>query len=268
MKRVIYILIAILISGCEYQNNQYHDFITKVSDYQSKVEIIYTEDDAFIDSATFNIEEYFSLYDKLEIDSLYKLDYYYFYFGDGGRPLLLALEKEEVLDTILNKFVTYLPPIVRPNDTLTITGEKYVSFDFFDYADTVLNPISRIKILDNELGYFQYLVFHLQGDRFGLFWHSNYGGLALINSEKALHEILNIESDFTDFTREQKKKIKQINPEPIIKMTNDSCYIDIVGFNAWRGFVRTKYSINRDYPHDVTYITRDTLVAHDCGIMF
>jgi len=256
----------ILISGCEYQDNQYHEFITKISDYQSNVEIRYTEEDAFIDSATFDIGDYFSMYNKLKLDSRYKLDHYYFYTGHGGRPLLLALEKKEELDTILNNFVSYMPPIVKLNDT--ITEKKYVSFDFFGYADSVLNPISKIRIEDNKLGYFQYLVFYLKGDNFGLHWHSNYGGLALINSEKALHEILDIENDFTDFTREQKKKIKQINPEPLIKMSDDSCYIDIVGFNAWEGFIRTKFSINRDYPHNVKYITRDTLVEHDCRIMF
>lgn len=257
---------VVLISGCEYQDNQYNEFITKISDYQSKIEIEYSEEDAFIDKTTFDIEEYFSLYNKLTIDSLYKIDYYYFYFGDGGRPLLLALEKNEELDTILNYFVSYPPRIVNFNDKTT--RERHVSFDFFDYADSVLNPISKIRIEDSELGYFQYLVFYLQGDNFGLFWHSNYSGLVLINSEKALNEFLNIESDFTDFTREQKKNIKQINPEPMIIMTDDSCYINIVEFNAWEGFVRTKFSINRIYPHNVKYISRDLLVEHDCGIVF
>lgn len=67
-----------MIFGCSnHRDNEYHKFISLISDYQSKIEIIYTENDATIDTSTFDIEDYFTLFDKLSIDSLYKLDYYY-----------------------------------------------------------------------------------------------------------------------------------------------------------------------------------------------
>ncbi len=274
-----YLIFAFLIFSCsnhqdiKYQDNEYQNFLSKLYKYRSGIELDFFDRSAKIDTSTFNVDKYFGLFDKLRVDSSYKFDYYYFYFGDGGRPLLLAHKKEVKLTTILERFLVYdfplPPPPPQKAESFDTTGKKkIVSNDFFSYADTVLTPLPHIIVQDSKMGYFQYLVFYLIGDQFALFQHSNYGYIRLVCSKEELDEIIKPADIGNNLSYEQVEQAKTINPIPIIEFKKDSCYVNIVVFGAWDGFMRTTYSISRRYPHVINLISTDTLVKYHCGVMF
>jgi hypothetical protein len=270
MNKIIKILISfvIVLSACDrHGDDDYQGFIDKIIEYQNGIELEFTEDNYQIDTTTFNINTYFNLFDKLKLESDFRLEYYYFYFGDGGRPLIFAVDSKISLNSVLLPFRTNQPPLITIGDTI-IYDSVYLDNDFIDYSDTVLTPFNHIIMEDTPDGAFQLLTFYLLGDRFGLFSHSNYGGFNMICSNKKLNEIRNLKSDFTGFTREQKQQIKKIQPKPTVKTTQDTYEIEILGFNPWEGFSRIKYAIDKRFPHEIKYLNSEIIVKHDCGIMF
>lgn len=276
MKKTLLTLtfLCFVLFGCKaQQSNKYQDFISSVLSYQTNTDVIRAVDNMKIDSSTFNINDYFKLFDLLSIEEGYKLDYHYWYYGAGGNPQLVMLEKEGTFDSLKNNFYRENQEIKSIQEITNFgyadTDSMPIYFDFtpinfIRYADSVLNPLPHIHIDDSEMGYFQYLVFHLIGDNFCLFWHSSYKKLHLICSENTLHNIIQT----TDLSRKEKKRAKRIDVLPYINLEKDTCYIRVVQFNDWDGFIEKTFSISRRFPHSITTMSENVLVEYWCGIMF
>jgi hypothetical protein len=264
-------------------DTSYAEFINGLENVQKQ---IYLDYDSIKDEYVCRVDfdEYFKSFDKLSISKNWKLESHYRHFGDGGRPLLLAFEGgDKYGDSI------------QVDLSKSFVGEEYkemydysISQKLFAYQDSV-NYLDCIQIIDDKMGYFQFVVFALIGDRYCQFWHSNYGEMSIIASKeqiKALTETKdhfyykfstkkekeevdsNFENLFFPKFRMDIETVLKINPEPKVTLSDGIATVKIVTLSPWGGFVEQTYTVTRTYPHTLEQGKVDTIVEYNCGILF
>ncbi len=266
-------------------DTSYTEFINGLVNVQKEISL---DHDTITDkySCDIDFEKYFMSFDKLEIAKNWKLESHYRHFGDAGRPLLLAFEEGDKLGDSIQKELN-----------TSFEGEEFagmldyqVSVKLFAYQDSV-EYLNCIQITDNNMGYFQYVIFALIGDNYCKFWHSNYGEMSIITSEKQLQELTELEDDFYykfsskeennnteqdsvlemeifgNFTMD-KESVLQIDPNPEVILNPEEATIKIVTLSPWTGFLERTFKVSRTFPHELEQIKVDTLIEYNCGIMF
>ncbi|MFD2564786.1 hypothetical protein [Aquimarina rubra] len=263
------LILTILVSGlsCTQKEkrqpaNDYEKFIDGLVQLQNLAGLKLEKKDSTY-YCNLDFESYLNYFDQLTIDSNWSLESHYRHFGDAGRPLILAFERN---DSLAMKIKDELSKSVKELDG-QITDWN-VSEKLFDYQDSVdyLTPI-QIK---SDSGYFQFLIFALLGDNYCQFWHSNYGQLDLITSKERIKELTELEDDFYyKFSSKEKSQALSIDPLPEIKIHHkDSVSIRIVTLGPWDGFIERKFSITKKWPHILKEYKKTVLMEYDCGIMF
>ena len=228
-------------------NDDYQAFVDKVTSFQEKVTFVSGGMGQTLDTAKFKLKEYYSLFDKIKMEKGWKLQFFYHYDGMGGWPLFIAIRENQSFENIF-----------KDN-----TDSRAVR----RYADSI--PVTDHMIIDpSAMGYFQYLVFLLKGSNFALHWHSGYEHMDLLCSEKAMNELASQENDFIRFTKEEKSKLKKLDPRPVFEETADTCYVQLHYFNPWLGVTKRKYAISRKFPHRLKYGQEEVLMKYSCGIRF
>lgn len=217
-------------------------FVTKLRIEQKNIKVDYLKDSVKVD---FDIKDYLQIFDELAIEKGWKVEFYYFYNGDAGRPLFLALQDDTSLKDLLNSF-----------------NDKY---EIFRYNDSV-NVFNHIKVSGTEKSYYQILILNLLGDDFALFWHAGYGSLDLLTSKRAVDNLKSIRNG-KDFDK-IKDAISKIDTKPIYKTTSDSVMITLKCFNDWSGLSERTYSIRTKFPHKINLINDSILIKYNCGILF
>jgi hypothetical protein len=242
--------------------NTYEKFVDGLVELQNLSDIKLDKKDSTY-NCDLDFESYLTYFDQLKIDSNWSLESHYRHFGDAGRPLILAFERN---DSLGMKIKDELSKSVKELDKEF--ADWNLSEKLLDYQDSVdyLTPI-QIK---SDSGYFQFLVFALLGDNYCKFWHSNYGHIDLITSKQRIKEFTELEDDFYyKFSNIEKLQALSIDPEPkILVHNNDSVSVRIVTLEPWEGFIERKFSITRQWPHKLKQYEKTVLMEYDRGIMF
>lgn len=256
---------------CFISCNYYDDFSKRIKNYQDSIKLDMTNN--IIDSTTFNIDYYFSLYDRLVFDSSYNYFINYFYMGDAGYPTYNAIPRQSNLKIHKVKeppffIISDTLPSKQEWDDLHIDYEKYSIESWVNDSTDQLLKVSVKDSLDKK-DYFQLLIFHIEKDNFCRFGHSNYGNIDLIFSQKDIDKILNTpRNGGYPFSSKQKNEALKINYHPEVLLKNQYCYVDIVSFSDWHGFYRLHFKISTKRPHEITLTKSELLVEYDIGIMF
>lgn len=267
LKTISILIITLYVLSCTQKENRqpansYEKFVDGLVKLQNLADIKLDKKDSTY-HCDLDFENYLNYFDQLKIDTKWSLESHYRHFGDAGRPLILAFERNDSLG-------------MKIKDELSKSGNGLdgdfadwnLSKKLFDYQDSVdyLTPI-QIK---SDSGYFQFLIFALIGDNYCQFWHSNYGHLDLITSKQRIKELTELEDDFYyKFSSKEKSLALSIDPLPKIEIHDkDSVSVRIVTLGPWDGFIERKFSITKKWPHILKEYKKTVLMEYDCGIMF
>jgi hypothetical protein len=194
----------------------------------------------------FDVNEYFTVLDRLSMEPGYVLDYVYVFNGMGGQPVLFTRREDQ-------------PP--------PATYAEYEAA--LEAGDVERGRLQRVQIDGSEEGFFQFIVLKEKGGQFYLFWHAYYNDTAIICDPETIDVIVSRSGDFGNpFTRKQKREALAIDPAPVVEMGEDSVVVQVVVFSDWGGFARGTYEISRRFPHTILDSDFEVLVEYDCGINY
>lgn len=296
MKRlyVSIFFIHFIFGGVEAQT--YKKFLDQLFDYQDSVRLIESSINGQrvlnLDTNTFNLKDYMSIFSKLTPKPGYILEYIYRYTGDGGMPLLYARQsnfvKEEYIsaesesirvlwDSIMNERIEEIENedweeeeknkrIKRMKRICVNTREVSVGNILQRFAwDSMNHAVRHLIPRDNKMGYFQLLIFKLYDNNFALWWHANYNYRFPVYKKEQIEFLIkeNREGDFSIYLDE--KEIVPLltkNLKPRVKMERDRCLITLYVFYAEGGIYRNTYSISRVTPYLIQEERSEKLVTN------
>ncbi len=256
---MIIIAIRYHLLGYKYQR-----FISEILVYQGNADLLMKDGIPSIDTTNFDFSEYLNLFNLLKIEPGYTFDYVYLSSFLDGAPILIALEANESIDSLIADFMVTESFI---NDDNVTDSNQYISYEFSDYAIQHLNPLNHLIIEDSKMGYFQFVTFEMIADKFDLFWHSGYSTQEIICTKPyLLFTIRSIPNE--DILNSQRRKAFFINPKPKVSIKKNFCTVEILRFNDWSGLIRDKFKISRKLPNKIELMSSDTLIHYSCGVMF
>ncbi len=116
-----------------------------------------------------------------------------------------------------------------------------------------------------------FLSFGFMGGQFYLFWHANYNDWEIVASKERLIEMVDeIGSDGfgRPFTNEEKHDVLEINPAPVVIITEDSVIVRYIVFSKWRGFSEVFFELSPTPPYEFQFIESHNIVPYECGVDF
>jgi hypothetical protein len=263
---IILVLSFFFIKYC--RDYKYQKLVDSIGSYQADVELITTRPFS-IDTTTFNIKEYMSIFDQLTIENGYYPDYYYFDTFLEGEPKIVILKEGKSLENDIRNYSLKAEAndTVMQNEIVT----NLISLDFYNHVCFDLNPLDHLIPEQTKYGYFQLLMFNLIGENFGLAWHAGYKHIDIICTKpKLLSHFKNIKADstFHEFCQEERFRVKSINPSPKIKIRNDTCFIRILVFSEWGGYIRKTYPVCIRHPYQVGMPEVEVLAEYSSDIIY
>ncbi|MDY0335897.1 MAG: hypothetical protein RBR47_13160 [Bacteroidales bacterium] len=254
-----FLLILTAIHPLISHAHSYCEFIQNLKDYQDSEKIQLSGDCHVLDTNTFAIQTYLSLFDKIEVEEGFKIGVYYFDNFLDGNPYLYAINKN-------GKF----------------KGENNeITYEFLNQHES--RAKNHIRPFDSEIGFLQYLFFTEMGEQFALKWHANYNEKYVICSQDQIDEIINEFRKYKEHveTEEEEKElplffadstelsnIKQINPTIKVELEKDFCTITWIENRTHRGIYRCKYMIRRQFPFKIKMIDEDQLLQISIGFVY
>jgi len=199
----------------------------------------------------FDANTYFSALDHLSMESGYTLDYVYEYYALGGEPFVYARPLDQL-------------PYTSYAEYMDVTGAEYQG----PLSEHTTDYLAHVQIDDTEAGYLQYVLLHIMGGQFYLFWHSNYDDRIVICDQHGLKAAL-AAADYSKLVpQEIKEEAERIDFQPVVDLTEGLAIVRVVTFTKWGGFEERVYSISREFPHKVVNLEVETLVEYDCGLYY
>ena len=224
--------------------------------------------------STFNVHQYFKIFNKLSLKEGYKIDYLFnsglnYSKEAGGYLKVYAHQDSSVID---------LEPFVRAEmKSLTLFWDSVIAskieinkvkqnpsfekrmVDLYKYRNQInykyaLNQyflkdtLSKACLPEkSKEGYFQYLILYLS-EKYGLFWNGN---LYLLNeriicTRDDLEKALNfIRRNYEGYNQDQADKLLQTSLEPLVEISDGKCFVSVVlrGFDG-SCLLRKHYQIN------------------------
>jgi len=268
------------------------DFIWKIRDYQKSVRLIEHSDDESkfqeIDTVSFNINVYMSLFNRLKIDTGKKCCFIGLYDNRAGGPLLYAqdnnfkeseyislkiAEANKRTDSIISQNIlrykrANLPEeninkMIRFYENLKRSHDRKYALTF--YAREPGNKLCNNLIPDgSKEGYLQYLFFHQMGEQFALFWHSYYGEKTVLCDRKDIEYFIRYYRDRKDtFDCEEKKihDLLNIDISPVVELDSTNCTITWYELYTHGGIYKNTYTIERTYPFHVTNVASEKIAT-------
>jgi len=277
------------------------EFIGQVQKFQDSVKLKRGQNYDFIDSATFDFNQCMKMFTKLKLDS--NLQYGFKYFDNflDGKPYIYVTNHSFDLDKYLQdetekalknssrtiihkeKKIVFIHP--KPfqflNDSTFQKPEKeiieynqeeyegYIQNKLFKFLnDSINRAYNNIEPEDSEEGYLQYLFFREKGELFALKWHANYSEKYIVTSKD---QIKKIEIKYThnvmfDTDKKALKKLRNIDPTPLIKLDSKKCEITWFEIETHNGIYERTYRISRSLPHRIEIAIEKNIV--DINPMF
>ncbi|MGM0502923.1 MAG: hypothetical protein ACQERJ_10385 [Bacillota bacterium] len=247
-------------------------WIDQLKSYQKKAPALFEEDVKKSDSK-FKIEHYFDILDKIKLEKGCLVDYLYIKEKMGGQSIIIAYP--ELKKSEYKKIITKIN-----NNDIAISNQNSSSeniINTFLYFDDVENYLMHLRLDASEESYLQFVILAELGSQFSLFWHAAYNDKEFIcTPEKAEKIIDRIESqdkninpiENNKFSQQTIKKVKEINFEPEIDISDDKAVVRLVFFSKWGGFIEAKYSIKKTFPHKIIKRETNILVKYNCGYVY
>ena len=210
------------------------------------------EENPILRGDEFDVMAVFNILDRIHVLEGYRLAYVYIYDGMGGYPVLYAYEEGTQPFLSNEEYLSARPNCVDHNMNAA-----------------QCNILPYIVTDGSELGYLQLILLDQVGEQFYLYWHSAYRDIRFITTQAALYrEIDGISDPFIPLTTYQVRKAKRIDPTPEVRIDGEQIIVRTVWFTHWGGFFESRYTLNKDQPHEIIDIEINNLVEYDCGIMF
>jgi hypothetical protein len=254
-RRFIFVLLLSQssITIAQDSSTYYSNFIQTIAAYQrnhtlfTRNSIVRKTDNVIAVPTTFEITDYFKLFDKLQMENGWNLNYIYVRNIFEGEPVFILLRDTMTIDAFLKYYPSYnkISKYHKKN--------KYLEHIICD---------------GSKESYFQYAVFSLIGKKFGLFWHANYNDLEIVCTMGEINGIFLLQDDFYHFPKSIIKEAREIDPRPRVDLLNEEATVRLVTFNGWEGFVEHRIKFQRLFPHTVKSHKKRTLVPFSCGIQF
>jgi hypothetical protein len=189
----------------------------------------------------FDPNEYFTVLTHLSLEDGYVLDYVYFAPGGGdGAPYLYA----------------------RPEGEPTI--EKYSVYKH----SGVENYLSHVQVDGTAEGFYELAVLSIMGEQFYLGWHFAYNDWEVVGSRERLEAIIEwLNEEYHPLTEEQVEAALQLDVTPRVKIGGDKVRVWLLAFTKWGGFYERIYTIDRDFPHQISE-DETQLLPYECGVMY
>ena len=227
------------------------DTVTRISARTSHLEVPahFRRVDARKMGGEFDPNQYFAILDHLRLPFGKTLDYFYYYDGLGGFPILYVRPMEQ-------------QPFATRNDFEAAHG--VFSPEALQYAYTL-----DLQIDDTAEGYLQFIILRIMGIQFYQYWHAAYLDHRIICSQTGLEALLAAPTARgIPLPPDVQAKARGLNVIPSITMEPDLVRVQLVIFTDWGGFIRRTYTINRQFPHRTTEVTRETLIEYGSGVVF
>lgn len=190
----------------------------------------------------FDVNEYFTVLDRLSMEPGYVLDYVYCFNGRDGHPRLYA----------------------RPEDQ-----PRLLTCSDYDGSMNYLDYLGHVQTDDTEEGFFQFIVLKVKGGQFYLYWHAYYNDDSIICDRDQIELIISLDGGFREpFSRKQKRKARAIDPAPVVELGDETVTVRIVTFSDWGGFLQETYEVSRSFPHTIHSSDYEVLVEYDCGVNY
>jgi hypothetical protein len=210
------------------------------------------EQDAEKTDQDFDVNQYFMVLDRLSMQPGYVLDYVYFSDGVGGEPVLYARKADQ--------------PAYR----------NYTEFSKKNQGDSPLEEddyLSHIQVDETPEGFFQFVLLHIMGGQFYLFWHANYDDERIIcdrsEAKPNLADFGSAINGSTDPTfKEVLMEARRLDYAPVVEMNEDAVRVQVIIFTNWGGFIRKSFTLSREFPHEILKEDSQVLIPYDCGIAF
>ena len=297
MGRLYVLILFICLVSSEITAQSYNKFLDKLCDYQDNVrleeKLVGDREFRDIDTNTFNLKDYMSIFSKLIPEPRYILEYIYNYSWDGGIPLLYArrddFEEEEYISTERERIR------VQWDSIMDVRVEKIENEDWeeeeknkrierikrmcmymsevsderilLEFAwDSVNHAVRHLIPEDSKMGYFQLLIFKLYNNNFALWWHANYSYRFPVYKKEQIEFLIerNRRKDFSIWFDEKNiLSLLKENLDPRVKMEQHRCVITLYEFYAGSGLYRNVYSISRVAPYTIKKEQSEKLVSND-----
>lgn len=273
-------------------------FIKRIGDYQRAIKLT-RDEPTDIDTSTFNLKKYLSLFDKLRIQDGMKCECVYFDNRLDGKPYIIATKDSFNLEGFIGqKALMKIRKDTIFRSQIKISHPK--SFEFLNHTDSA-RKIDRIiydtrifkevyhfelyKFLsdsinraynymipeDSEEGYLQYAYFREFSEMFGLKWHAGYIRKSVIYSRAKMEQAIKEFSGGELFTipdRDKLKNLRSIEPSPIIELTSTHCILTWIELEDFNGIYKRTYQISRKNPHEIREIAEDQLIEIQPNFVF
>lgn len=234
----------------------------------------------------FDVNRFFEAFDKIRMHEGWELDYVYRFSFLAGYPLLYARRKEEPPFLTLADFLKKFPD----EDDVRLLP----LVDFRWRRPHIIPQAQFLRHLEFELspqGFFQFVVFCFEVDRFYFFWHACYRDLEVVCTSKRKEELLDeivsgrlfgmgpreekerfppeltpsheIKNYLTD---EEVERIKAFDVRPKVGIKGKSATIEVMLFTKWGGFEKAR--IKATWPNRFEGGEVETLASFDCGVRF
>lgn len=206
----------------------------------------------------FDINDYFTVLTHIAMQDGYILDYVYYDYYWGGHPVIYARAENQ-------------KPFKNYEEWLADEPIRS-SWNLITFVKDKINTASENKIIidDSKEGFFEYVVLQIMGGQFFLSWHSLYNDKKIICDPLVVDNLVEeLEMwDVQALPAETIEKAYLLDYEPVIVFHRDTVEVTVMTFSKWGGFVRMTTVVNREYPHTIIDVQRETILGYSCGVTY
>lgn len=292
--KIGYLLIICLIFNFEINTRAQTscDFIKNVRAFQNSVKLIEHPGDESkvpeVDTTSFNINVYMSLFNRLKVDSGKVCCLIGLYDNRAGGPLLYAKDKnfneeeyisrkiseanERIDSTISQNILKYkrgnfseeqINKMIRFYEYLKRSYDR--TYALIIYARDPGNKLCNNLIPDgSQEGYLQYLFFNQMGEQFALFWHSYYGEKTVLCNKMDVEYFIRYYKERKEYFEYYENKIRDLlnsDLSPAVELDSTNCTIRWYEIYTHGGIYKNTYTIERSYPFRVKNIVSEQIAT-------
>jgi hypothetical protein len=195
----------------------------------------------------FNVNQYFTVLNRLSPEPGWTLDYVYAYSQLGGSPVLYARRIWSVPILTHSAYRNAKPE--------TDIGEQP---EFLRHVRADGTPV----------GFVQLAVLHIMANQFYLFWHANYNDERILHERSQLEALLGKQAVFKKPTAEEKHKARSVDLQPVVEMLDASVRVSLLTWTDWGGLYRKTFTFSREFPHQLQKTEKEKVVSYFCGVVF
>lgn len=285
INRGIYIQLALaffIASTLKVSAQEYCSFLKKVQSYQDNVKLLNHKNNECnpveVDTSTFNVTTYRNLFDKLTLPAGMKLCFCNYYGTDAGQPLLYVrpndFNEEAYFQHAQKRFnyqmdsILAARSIANKKDSSQQKDLKFIKryvdcqksnfskeVAIVQYArDSTNRAMYNLTPSDTKEGFVQLLFFNRMGNRFALYWHSNYGMMSVICSQEDMQhqlEYYKSQADSATLDKEKLAELTRADVSPKVSVTSDAYFIEWYEFEPHKGLFQRCFSIERLPPYRI-----------------